>query len=109
MKNRFYDINSKETVRLAAEENAPGDEQAMIEQIAAIYRRIEALPEQETPHLQDDLHRAQKLRRDGPPAFALAPHREDPHVALVQSPAQNVDVLPHAFRSRTAGVRPNRF
>ena len=35
MKNRFYDINSKETVRLAAEENAPGDEQAMIEQIAA--------------------------------------------------------------------------
>ena len=46
MKNRFYDINSKETVRLAAEENAPGDEQAMIEQIAAIYRRIEALPEQ---------------------------------------------------------------
>ena len=39
MKNRFYDINSKETVRLAAE-------QAMIEQIAAIYRRIEALPEQ---------------------------------------------------------------
>ena len=31
MKNRFYDINSKETVRLAAEENAPGDEQAMIE------------------------------------------------------------------------------
>jgi DNA-binding protein HU-beta len=30
----------------AAEENAPGDEQAMIEQIAAIYRRIEALPEQ---------------------------------------------------------------
>ena len=40
MKNRFYDINSKETVRLAAEENAPGDEQAMIEQIAAIYRRI---------------------------------------------------------------------
>ena len=40
MKNRFYDINSKETVRLAAEENAPG------EQIAAIYRRIEALPEQ---------------------------------------------------------------
>lgn len=23
MKNRFYDINSKETVRLAAEENAP--------------------------------------------------------------------------------------
>ena len=50
-----------------------------------------------TPHLQDDLHRAQKLRRDGPPAFALAPHREDPHVALVQSPAQNIDVLPHAF------------
>ena len=47
MKTRFYDINSKETVRLAAEENAP--------------------------------------------------HREDPHVALVQSPAQNVDVLPHAF------------
>ena len=46
MKNRFYDINSKETVRLAAEENAPGDEQAMIEQIAAIYHRIEALPEQ---------------------------------------------------------------
>ena len=53
MKNRFYDINSKETVRLTAEENAPGDghlangdEQAMIEQIAAIYRRIEALPEQ---------------------------------------------------------------
>lgn len=40
MKNRFYDINSKETVRLTAEENAPGDEQAMIEQIAAIYRRI---------------------------------------------------------------------
>ena len=25
MKNRFYDINSKETVRLAAEENAPGN------------------------------------------------------------------------------------
>ena len=52
MKNRFYDINSKETVRLAAEENAPGDEQAMIEQIAASDRpfvvncRIEALPEQ---------------------------------------------------------------
>ena len=46
MKNRFYDINSKETGRLAAEENAPGDEQAMIEQIAAIYHRIEALPEQ---------------------------------------------------------------
>ena len=46
MKNHFYDINSKETVRLTAEENAPGDEQAMIEQIAAIYRRIEALPEQ---------------------------------------------------------------
>ena len=41
MKNRFYDINSKETVRLTAEENAPGDEQAMIEQIAAIYHRIE--------------------------------------------------------------------
>lgn len=97
MKNRFYDINSKETVRLAAEENAPGDEQAMIEQIAAIYRRIEALPEQGRRIFQDDLHRAQKLRRDGPPAFALAPHREDPHVALVQSPAQNIDVLPHAF------------
>ena len=33
MKNRFYDINSKETVRLAAEENAPGDEQAMIDRL----------------------------------------------------------------------------
>ena len=93
MKNRFYDINSKETVRLAAEENAPGDEQAMIEQIAVTGGAART----GTPHLQDDLHRAQKLRRDGPPAFALAPHREDPHVALVQSPAQNIDVLPHAF------------
>lgn len=46
MKNRFYDINSKETVRLAAEESALGDEQVLVEQIAVIYRRIEALPEQ---------------------------------------------------------------
>lgn len=44
MKNRFYDINSKETVRLAAEESALGDEQVLVEQIAVIYRRIEALP-----------------------------------------------------------------
>ena len=47
MKNRFYDINSKETVRLFVAGGVLfGDEQAMIEQIAAIYRRIEALPEQ---------------------------------------------------------------
>lgn len=46
MKNRFYDINSGEMVRLAAEETSLADEQAQIEQLAGIYRRIEALPEQ---------------------------------------------------------------
>lgn len=46
MKNRFYDINSNEMVRLAAEEGSHIDEQALIEQVASLYRRIEALPEQ---------------------------------------------------------------
>ena len=46
MKNRIYDINSGEMVRLAAEETSLADEQAQIEQLAGIYRRIEALPEQ---------------------------------------------------------------
>ena len=46
MKNRFYDINSKEMVRLAAEESSLADEQALIEQVAGLYQRIEALPEQ---------------------------------------------------------------
>lgn len=46
MKNRFYNINSNEMVRLAAEEGSHIDEQALIEQVASLYRRIEALPEQ---------------------------------------------------------------
>ena len=46
MKNRFYDINSNEMERLAAEEGSHIDEQALIEQVASLYRRIEALPEQ---------------------------------------------------------------
>lgn len=46
MKTRFYDINSGEMVRLADEETSLADEQARIEQLAGIYRRIEALPEQ---------------------------------------------------------------
>ena len=47
MKNRFYDINSKEMVRLAADETVPAaEEQAFIERTARLYRKIEALPEQ---------------------------------------------------------------
>lgn len=46
MKNRFYDINSAETVRLAADESASVDEQALIEQLTSLHNRIEALPEQ---------------------------------------------------------------
>lgn len=45
MKNRFYDINA-ETVRLAAEDTDQIDEQELIEQLASLYSRIEALPEQ---------------------------------------------------------------
>lgn len=45
MKNRFYDINA-ETVRLAAEDTDQIDEQELIEQLASLYNRIEALPEQ---------------------------------------------------------------
>ena len=46
MKNRFYDINSTEMVRLAADESSLSDELAQIEQVKHLYRRIEALPEQ---------------------------------------------------------------
>lgn len=47
MKNRFYDINSQEFVRLADDSPLPGaDEQTLIEQVGRIYHRIEELPEQ---------------------------------------------------------------
>ena len=90
MKNRFYDINSKETVRLAAEENAPGDEQAMIEQIAAIYRRIEALPEQ------------------GRRIFKMIciEHKSYVETARSKPCAKYRCSSSRFFRSRTAGVRP---
>lgn len=45
MKNRFYDINAVEPARLA-DEGDQVDEQALIEQLASLYNRIEALPEQ---------------------------------------------------------------
>lgn len=45
MKNRFYDINAVEPVRLA-DQSEQVDEQAQIEQLANLYNRIEALPEQ---------------------------------------------------------------
>lgn len=47
MKTRVFDLNSQEIVRLADESPIPGaEEQALVEQIGRIYRRIEALPEQ---------------------------------------------------------------
>ena len=91
MKNRFYDINSKETVRLAAEENAPGDEQAMIEQIAAIYRRIEALPEQGR-RIFKMICIEHKSYVETARLLSLSLHTVKTHMSR-----SFIDVLPHAF------------
>ena len=98
MKNRFYDINSKETVRLAAEENAPGDEQAMIEQIAAIYRRIEALPEQGR-RIFKMICIEHKSYVETARLLSLSLH-------TVKTCAKCRCSSSRFFRSRTAGVRP---
>ncbi len=46
MKNRRCDIYGAELMQLPSEERSPAEEQAYIEQIGALYRRIEELPEQ---------------------------------------------------------------
>ena len=97
MKNRFYDINSKETVRLAAEENAPGDEQAMIEQIAAIYRRIEALPEQGR-RIFKMICIEHKSYVETARLLSLSLHTVKTHMSRsFKALRKIVDVLPHAF------------
>ena len=106
MKNRFYDINSKETVRLAAEENAPGDEQAMIEQIAAIYRRIEALPEQGRRIFKmiciEHKSYVETARLLSPSLHTVKTHMSRSFKALRKYRCSSS----RFFRSRTAGIRP---